>query len=420
VRPPRRLTLADVKSNPRQWFVVHLDETPAARRIDVQITRVFMCQLPFVLNLPSGRYEVCTPESPMPLEVLNGLVALHFNQDSFTVCPDDQLAVLVPDYQRYYRQPLRTVMRHVLTVDVPDHELPVVGEAELLEDIGADVVKELMGAAGGQEAITAEARRRLDAMPSEERELRRTHGVARRYVRSHMRPSHEEFLAAVNVLIRLYMARFNDAFVETISIDHVAAQHPMRGVFVQVSANGSHVCNYGIIGGMPAMMRRPWASHPAEQIEQFQHALAEGVPPDSVELLSIRARSRLLRGDNRSAIAEASAALDLSVSRKIKAGLRKKGKSDQEVADLLRDKRNHSLEVRAKDLLHQATEKTAPMLDNTLWARVSEHRKTHRQGTTHSDAEPSGQEAQQVVNDFLQLARLVDEIILPTPAEELA
>jgi hypothetical protein len=43
-----------------------------------------------------------------------------------------------------------------------------------------------------------------------------------------MLPAHEEFLAAANVLIRLYTERFGDSFVVTTSIDHLAAISPMH------------------------------------------------------------------------------------------------------------------------------------------------------------------------------------------------
>jgi hypothetical protein len=41
-----------------------------------------------------------------------------------------------------------------------------------------------------------------------------------------------------------------------------------------------------------------------------------------------------------------------------------------------------------------ATGQSAADFDNSLWTTVVVHRSTHRQGTSHSDAEASGTEAQ--------------------------
>jgi hypothetical protein len=105
--------------------------------------------------------------------------------------------------------------------------------------------------------------------------------------------------------------------------------------------------------------------------------------------------------------------MDLSVSRKIRQGYLKKGMPDADITALLRKRENQNFETRAKELLKDATGQSAAAFDNTIWTRVGEHRKTHRQGTSHSDAEPSSAEAGQVVNDFLWLADKVDGI---TPA----
>src|SRR5207244_894397 len=114
-----------------------------------------------------------------------------------------------------------------------------------------------------------------------------------RYGRSHMRPAHEEFLTAINSLIRLYMERFGDTFVETIAIDHVAAMSPMHGVMRQIVVGGELVDFSGIIGAVPPVMRGVWANHPEQQVSSFRTDLGTGVLPDSVKLMGVRARAFL-------------------------------------------------------------------------------------------------------------------------------
>jgi hypothetical protein len=379
----------------------------------MEVTRVLMCELPFMLNLPNGPYPVPVAGAPLELQVLNGLVAIHFDQNSYTVGAPQHLRTQVENYERFYRQPLRTVIRNELTHDVPDDQLPTVGEAELLEDLRVDMSRPLAFGQSPVEVSDTDVSARLAEMAVDERERRRRNAQAMRYGRSRMRPAHEEFLTAINSLIRLYMERFGDTFVETIAIDHVASMSPMHGVMRQIFVGGEQIDFSGIVGAIVPVMRGVWANHPEQQVTLFRTDLGAGVLPDSVRLMGVRARAFLNRGANRSAINEASAAMDLAVSRKIRQGYLKKGMLDADITALLRKRENQNFETRAKDLLKDSTGQSAAAFDNTVWTRVGEHRKTHRQGTSHSDAEPSGTDAQQVVNDFLWLSDKVDGI---TPA----
>ena len=102
--------------------------------------------------------------------------------------------------------------------------------------------------------------------------------------------------------------------------------------------------------------------------------------------------------------------MDLSLSSKIREGLRVKGQSDTDINEMLRKPQNQRFEERAKGILQAATGHTVPAMDNTLWAEVSKHRTVIRQGVTHSNSEPDKAEAEKVVNDFLRLAELIRKI----------
>jgi len=129
--------------------------------------------------------------------------------------------------------------------------------------------------------------------------------------------------------------------------------------------------------------------------------------------MSVRSRNCLEKGAYRSAIVEASAAMDLSLSSKIREGLRAKGQSDLDINEMLKKPQNQRFEERAKSILQGATGQTVPALDNTLWAEVSRHRAVIRQGVTHSNSEPDKAEADNVVNDFLRLAEMIRAIPAP-------
>jgi hypothetical protein len=158
------------------------------------------------------------------------------------------------------------------------------------------------------------------------------------------------------------------------------------------------------------MMFKPWQNYPEPKLQEFKSRLEVGQLPDAIDLMAVRSRNCLEKGACRSAIAEASAAMDLSLSSKIREGLRSKGQSDTDINEMLRKPQNQRFEERAKAILKDATGQTVPALDNTLWADVSAHRTVIRQGVTHSNAEPEKADAEKVVNDFLHLAMLIRTI----------
>jgi hypothetical protein len=162
------------------------------------------------------------------------------------------------------------------------------------------------------------------------------------------------------------------------------------------------------------MMFKPWQNYPEPKVTDFKSQLEAGQQPDAIDLLAVRSRNCLEKGAFRSAIVEASAALDLSLSSKIREGLKAKGQSDNDINEMLRRPQNQRFEERAKAILQSATGQTVPALDNTLWSEVSKHRAVIRQGVTHSNAEPEKDDAEAVVNDFLRLAAVIRQIPVTT------
>ena len=203
------------------------------------------------------------------------------------------------------------------------------------------------------------------------------------------------------------MTTFGDVFVEEVLPQHFS-NTALRGLNVSWDYNGVNLQNCRDAGGrFPFILRRPWLTHPEPDIQRFRERLQDAVEPDSVVLLGIRARSFLMRGAFRSAINEASAALDLSVTRKIRVGLAALGKAPEDIDAVL--KSSTWLSDRAKRILKEAVGRSAPEVDLVLWERVMEHRK-QRQGVAHADREPPEGEATQAVEDMLALAAKIDII----------
>jgi hypothetical protein len=370
-----------------------------------------LCELPFMLNLPSGEYKCVADGADFDLEVLQEHVALHWPDGSFAIeQPRNLKTAFGAHFDTQHKQQLRTLLRHRTKHTVEENELTNPTEEQLRDEMMSSIIKEApMAFAANTAGLRSEASRRVGALSDAE------HCVFRRFVsrKLHVKktPDFAIFLAGVNSLVRLYMERFNDFFVEEVAVHQLASQAPLQGIYVAITCDGELIHDYGIVGLVPPIMRRPWLDHPAEQVENFRRDLANGVAPEAVALLGIRARAFLVRDAFRSAIIEASAAVDLALARKIREGFRKLGKSDEEIDSMLRQRQNQWFGERAKRIMKESTGVSVAHLDNSLWQRVSAHRTTQRQGVAHADQEPSHEEAREAVEDFCAWAARIAAVV---------
>lgn len=370
-------------------------------------------ELPFMLNLPSGTYPVGGAASPYLLHVAQEQVAAHLEDGRFAI--GSALIIkqqLGEQIKVNHWQPLRTLVVYTSSIDLAEADLPLLNEDKLHEAMQSKIIGENpMAFAGKTEDLKSEATRRLSGLETDSRTAFLREESVREY--SRRLANAELFVANLNRLIRLYMAQFNDFFVEEVTLHQLASNTPLQGVFTLVNCDGSLVHNYGHVGKIPPMMFKPWQMYPESKVKEFASLLESGQQPDAIDLMSVRSRNCLEKGAYRSSIVEASAALDLALSSKIREGLKEKGQSDTDISDMLRKRENQGFADRAKGILQSATGTTVPALDNTLWSEVSKHRTVIRQGVTHSNAEPEKKEAEKVVDDFLRLAKLIRTIPVP-------
>jgi hypothetical protein len=379
----------------------------------VTLTRVIQGELPFTLNLPEGTYPVLLGEVHYPIKILQNHLAVADGPHAMRIGTRDDLREYFCDrWDSLYKHELRTIVCHWEEVQIRRDNLPVPTHAQLFEAAQQYLLRATPGIIpGGPEQLQLQSRQWMDGLSSEDREAFAA-DTSVRLAAVEVFPHHEveSFCHAVNVLVRLYMATFQDRFVQEIS-ESMFSGTAFQGIHSAVFCNGQQFDRTRYAGGLfPFIMHRPWKEHPPDVVATFRVHLENSPDPDPVVLLGVRARSLLLRGAYRSAIVEASAALDLAVSRKIRAGFRRQGQGDEAIEKLLRKPANQRFDGRAKQLLRDATGQSAADFDNTLWTNVGTHRATYRQGVTHADREPPRAEAERVVDDFLRLAELVDGI----------
>jgi hypothetical protein len=375
----------------------------------VVLARVIQGELPFTLNLPEGTYSVLVDGAAYPIDVLQNRFAMADGPETMRIGTAEELRRGFGDrWDASYKHDLRTIVRHQDQAKVPRSELPTPTGDQLLKAAQSYLVRAAPGVApGGPQQLQLQARNWLDRLDDDDRRAFTTDASVRLAAATAFPRDVDYFCGAVNVLIRLYMARFNDRFVQEVT-ESMFSGTAMRGLHYAVFCNAQQFDSGRHAGGFfPFISKRMWWTHPEQEVAGFRTQLETSPDPDPVALLHVRAQSMLLRGAYRSAMLEASAAFDLCLVRKIRSGLLAKGKTDSEIEKLLED--NQRYEDRAKDLLRQATGKSAPELNPTRWERFRQDRK-NRGTIAHSAKEPDMAYATTAVENMIALSEEIDRL----------
>jgi hypothetical protein len=375
----------------------------------MKLARLYMVELPFVLNLPNGDYTVQLDGQAVLLEVLQNQFAVptkSVEKSDFRVGSLEELsAIFGESWKQAFRFPLRTIIRMWTNVEIHASEVKTATENDIADEYATQMIVGGRATAVG-DALIAEAKEALKVLtPEEHNQL--ADSTAKRLTAKAKFPNRqvELFHRAVNALIRLYMTHFGDWFVEEVTLHQLGNTH-LRGIHRSLYFDGEQIDAVTVAGKVPPIMTRPWLAHDPAKVNAFKSQLSAGVQPDTIELLCGRGKGQLERGANRSAIIEASAALETAVERRIKSALKANGKRDAEIEDVLDDTKMN-FPTRAEQTLKSSIGKSIGEIDGALWVKVKAHRKNYRHKIAHTDAEPAKEESEKAVNDFTALARAV-------------
>jgi len=370
---------------------------------ELQFSRLLIAELPFTMNLPDGEYRVQVNSTVFPLRLRQEHGALSLDEGRHQLIP--MTAVTPANSARVTH--LRTLVELRATRSVAASEVKQADTSELIQSLARRLISERRTLLSGQELL-AQAEAELLALNTSGREALTEHVSRALHSRTLFpTPTHDDFVRAANELVRHYMVEFEDQFAEEVSLHHLASSWT-SGVIQVLECNDVILDSVHYAGKIPPILKRPWLKHPPERIDQFRSRLDSGMPPDPVDLLLVRARSFLERGATRSAIIEASAALESSVSRRIRAAFIANGLSVEDASKRLSDTQRFS--ERCKSLMKNATGTSLAAANPALWERVVKHRDNFRHKVTHDETEPSEKDAEDVIEDFAALIRIVKSI----------
>jgi hypothetical protein len=374
----------------------------------LRYVRELVAELPFTLNLPDGAYPIATNAGVYELHLTNNLLFVGWPDGQWAFGTESDLTANLGERCRTaFRRPLRTVVRRRDEVEARPADLPPADETQLLANLSHHMRQGQPEFPGGSAELAASARGQYDALSEEQRAELEFDTRVRLHEQAPFGDHCERFLDGLNRLIRRYAVHFDDRFVYPVAEPHFA-DSLLGGIRVTHWVNGHELSSTRHVGGLFAyILRCPWFTHPNDLIAGFRQALTSDCTVSPVGLLAVRARSCLLRGEWRAAVIEAAAALDLSITRQLQAGFRRVGRSEDEIARLLREPR---FNVRCTDRMREARNRSVADLNPALWDVVVGTHRPLRNRVTHADHEPTSQEAEAAVGAMVELAAAVERM----------
>ncbi len=295
-----------------------VDDQIVNRRHVIRFKWLIQGELPFTVNVPTGTYPVDVAGASYPLELLQERIGVAVGANAMMIDTAAKIRLELGErWESTYKHELRTVVRHTDEATVtPDHLVKPTDE-DLFAAMQTGILRDHRGYPGDKHQLQADARASLAAMSEEVRQAF-VEDTTVRMTAHRLFPNGDvkTFCKAVNALIRLYMTTFGDYFVEEVCRKHFA-NTAFRGLSVSCTTTASTSRTTAMREAAPrSSCTGHWFHHPGTGQQRFRDRLQHAVEPDPVALLGTRPCVPDA-GAYRSAINEASAALDLSVTRKI-------------------------------------------------------------------------------------------------------
>lgn len=355
-----------------------------------------ICELPFMLNVQSGDYEVAFEDKVVTLNINNDLYAAS-KQGSMTtsiamIASEEEVRKFVANDSSYALTKLRTVIsRNAL---IRTAFVPIVNDDDVFECLLSDLIS--------RRPQSENLRERAEFLFSRFTHLEKYQWVikasTKKFTRKLFPPDlGYEFLREINTVIQKYCTEYNDHFAQEVSL-HDVCMTTCGGIVQIIFANGELLESVTLVGKAPPIFRKVWFNHEEQFGRSFKDVLKQNDPVDQVKMLLMRSRTLLEKGAYRSSIIESSAALETEVSNVIRSSLVEKGWQQSAIDSHLRQ--NQKFEDRAKKLLKLSIGFTLAEVDNNLWSKTKQYRDNLRHKIAHSDIEPTLADAEAAVNVF--------------------
>lgn len=178
-------------------------------------------------------------------------------------------------------------------------------------------------------------------------------------------------------------------------------ENTMEGTNVTEYVDGVLYNSYTHAGLVPSILphKRKYPDISQEDMDILKEKLKTGAEVAVERRLILVARSLWYRMEYRSAIIEASAALEYVVEKKLIEKMTELGKTSQFIKKELKNT-EMDFTKRCNKILKIYTGQSFIVDNAVLWSKVRAHRKKYRHPIAHSNIEPDKKVTEEIVNDF--------------------
>lgn len=361
-------------------------------------------ELPFILNIPNGEYMIYFKDTNYVIEINNDFYCLSQTESDtpniIFIGRKSDADKIKKEYQKdnYSIVKLRTTI--TLNRYVEEYTL----QSPTIDDfIGKMIDIKNFNILTHEDRVTKTIAE-LGNLPINEREQLTTHLSKIKTAKKLFSPEEGyNFIKLINYFLQKYSTILDDIFISEVSLHELASTN-IGGIVQIYFFNNEFLENSTLVGKVPPIFRTNWFEHESVKIDTLKKALSAGESVESSKLLINRAKNLFEKGAYRSAIIEASAALENFVLVKIMDRLPQYIGSKEKALEHLKQRCHQEFNYRCKELFKELYGFSLSS-NNNLWGKVVASRKNLRHQIAHSSHEPTEQETIDAITCFDELIK---------------
>ncbi len=373
---------------------------------------VLLNELPFMIELQDGNYEVKTTSGTITLTMNSDWYKLHtarfteFAGKTTYLGDKETLQNLVQTngINNYAFGECKTFVscRFSKEITFSEDDFDAVTEEQCIEKI-----KTLMLRQG----VNYESTDHLHTLACEERAIMEPEQVKdiknRILIRNEFGGLHRvyDYYEALNNLIKQY------AYIRGLFWTEKLDENILSGTIMQDYLDGKQYDSVTFAGLAQSILpyKRVFPDLETEKLEELKNRLQNNTEIAAEEELISVARSLWYRLEFRSAVIESSAALEIAVEKKLIEKMTANGMSQQNIETELRHTETN-FRQRCDYYLERYTGKSFEKDNPTLWATIDGHRKTYRHKIAHSTVMPDKKKTEDIIKDFEQAISYINSL----------
>lgn len=360
----------------------------------------YLIELPYVLNIPDETYEFRYENAHLCLTTNNNYYALYKEAYLF---PRTLMIGTREQLTPHYKNDLgmmkcRTVISLASIIDHP--ELLDISSEELLQSLRSKIIQ------SEHYPSLDDAKNHFATLSQEQKDsLIRSERIIKTSRELFPPKNSEECIGIINHFIKHYRVAFNDQFADEVTLYQLGSGFT-NGVLQEHYCDGVRVSAMPLVGNIMPLIRESLRTHEENLINDFKARLMTDGFHDHSELLLIRANNFVHKGALRSAVLEASAALESYVLRLLINEFNFKGLDEQETKAILT--KHWKFEDRCKILFKKNFKQSVPEIAPLEWQIANENRKNLRDKIAHTAHEPTETEAKNFISSVSDLMKKIN------------